>query len=339
MDIPRRHIVKAGLGAGLLAGLMPWRAQGMMAPSPATPLGQGRALPDAAEVINLWPQGVGAGRLRDFPEVVTERSREPATIHDRALHGISTPRMAVFRPQKPNGAAVLITPGGGYVRVVIDREGYELAQFLAQRGFTCFVLFYRLPGEGWASGPETALIDAQRAIRLIRHRAATYGFDPAKVGTIGFSAGGHLCADLAARFATKAYMPIDEADAQDTRPYCAAPIYPVVSMTPPLAHAGSRTQLLGDAPTPEMEALHSPHRQIPADAPPHFIVHAEDDPAVPVGNSLALRDALKGRGIKVETHLFERGGHGFGLRNAKGLPAEIWPQLWLGWARDKGLFA
>lgn len=329
MTMDRRTL----LASGLLAGAASWRAEGMMAPSPATPSDD---LPDTPEVISLWPGGAGPGRLRPIAQEIVERSKDPA-LPDRAIHGISHPRMVVFRPKQPNGAAVLITPGGGYVRVVIDREGYEMARWLAARGFTCFVLFYRLPGEGWATGPDTALIDAQRSIRLIRDRAGQYGFDPARVATMGFSAGGHLCADLASRFDAAVYAPIDEADHQPARPFCAAPIYPVISMTPPLAHAGSRQQMLGDHPTAAQEAAHSPDRNIPGNPPPHFLLHAEDDPAVPVGNTLALRDALKAKGARVECHLFEQGGHGFGLRNAAGKPVAIWPQLWLNWAQTTGL--
>lgn len=331
MRFDRRGLLLAGLATGAAS----WRAEGMMAPSPATP-NTTDALPDAAEVISLWPGGTGPGRLKPITQEIVERSKDPATP-DRAIHGISHPRMVVFRPKKPNGAAVLITPGGGYVRVVIDREGYEMARWLAERGFTCFVLFYRLPGEGWATGPDTSLIDAQRAIRLIRHRATEYGVDPDRVAAMGFSAGGHLCADLSSRFDARVYDPIDAADHLPARPYCSAPIYPVISMTPPLAHAGSRLQMLGEHPTPEQEAAHSPDKCIPINPPPHFLLHAEDDPAVPVGNTIALRDALKTKGARVECHLFELGGHGFGLRNAAGKPVAIWPHLWLNWAQTTGL--
>lgn len=329
MTMDRRTL----LASGLLAGAAPWRAEGMMASPPATPSDD---FPDAPEVIALWPGGTGPGRLHPITQEIVERSKDPA-LPDRAIHGISHPRMVVFRPKQPNGAAVLITPGGGYVRVVIDREGYEMARWLAARGFTCFVLFYRLPGEGWASGPDTALIDAQRAIRIIRHRAGQYGIDPARVAAMGFSAGGHLCADLSSRFDAAVYAPMDAVDALPARPFCSAPIYPVISMTPPLAHAGSRREMLGDHPSAAQEAAHSPDRNIPANPPPHFLLHAEDDPAVPVGNTLALRDALKAKGARVECHLFEQGGHGFGLRNAAGKPVAIWPQLWLNWAQTTGL--
>ena len=245
--------------------------------------------------------------------------------------------MAVFRPAHANGGAVLITPGGGYRWVVVDKEGYEMGRWLAERGFTAFVLFYRLPGEGWAHGADAPLADAQRAMRLIRHKAATYGIAPDRVAAMGFSAGGHVCADLAARYSAKVYRPVDGADLLSARPVCAAPIYPVVSMDPAIAHAGSRLQLLGASPTPAMQSTHSPDRNIPDGAPPHFLLHAEDDDAVPIENTLRLRAALKSKGARVETHLFERGGHGFGLRKAAGKPVASWSNLWRSWAETTDL--
>ncbi|MFD2783694.1 alpha/beta hydrolase [Novosphingobium pokkalii] len=190
-------------------------------------------------------------------ETVNERSSD-RLVTDRAVMGITRPRMAVFRPDRPNGAAVMITPGGGYRWIVVDKEGYEIGRWLAARGFTAFVLFYRLPGEGWSSGPDTPLVDAQRAMRLVRHRARDFAIDPERIAAMGFSAGGHVCADLAARFAANVYTPRDAADALSARPHSAAPIYPVVSMDPAIAHAGSRQLLLGPKPTPALEAAHSP---------------------------------------------------------------------------------
>jgi acetyl esterase/lipase len=204
---------------------------------------------------------------------------------------------------------------------------------LAARGYTVFVLFYRLPGEGWAAGPDVVLQDTQRAMRLIRYNAPRYGVDPARVGAMGFSAGGHACADLAARFDAKVYAPVDKADLLSARPMLAAPIYPVISMSAPAAHPGSREKLIGANASPVLEAAHSPHLNVPTNAPPHFIVHAEDDDVVPVENSLLLRAALRAKGIAVETHLFTHGGHGFGLRKAMGKPVEKWPELWLAWAQ------
>jgi acetyl esterase/lipase len=158
------------------------------------------------------------------------------------------------------------------------------------------------------------------------------------VAVMGFSAGGHLCADVSARFDAQVYEAVDEADAMSARPLCSAPIYPVVSMSLPHAHMGSRERLLGPHPTAAQEAAYSPHLHVPDNPPPHFLCHAEDDPVVPVANTLLLREAVKARGGRVETHLFEQGGHGFGLRLARGKPVEIWPELWLAWARTTGLF-
>lgn len=334
MNSDRRSLLSAGFLLSVAgASLSPVLAQ---TPPPQTGGPVPPGLPQPIETIDLWPQGAPGMPAAPSVETVTERSTD-RLVTDRAVLGITRPRMAVFRPDRPNGAALLLTPGGGYRHVVVDKEGYEMARWAAARGFTCFVLFYRLPDEGWVAGPDVALTDAQRAMRLIRHRAPRFGIDPERVAAMGFSAGGHLCADLAARFAARVYDPVDAADQLSAKPHSAAPIYPVISMTLPVAHAGSREKLLGPSPSPALEAAHSPDRNVPADAPPHFIVHAEDDGAVPVENALLLRQALKEKGIPVETHLFQNGGHGFGLRLAIGKPAAAWPELWLEWARTVGL--
>jgi acetyl esterase/lipase len=287
-------------------------------------------------VLAVWPDE--APGMPATPPVlrVEERGKDPAHL-DRAVYGTVKPWMEMFRPVKPNGSAVLVIPGGGYEWIGVDKEGHEVARWLASHGFTAFVLFYRLPGDGWAAGPDVALSDAQRAMRVIRHRASGDGVDPDKIAVMGFSAGGHLAADLMTRFAAKTYEPTDAADALSARPSVAAPIYPVVSMSLPVAHPGSRTLLIGEHAGPALEAAHSPDRNVPADAPPVFLVHAEDDGLVPVENSLLLRAALKARGVKVETHLFAEGGHGFGLDRRVGEPVLAWPDLFLRWAASQGL--
>jgi len=330
MTIDRRSLIVAGLASTLTT-----RA-GAQTPPPVAVGAQTGDLPQPAETIDLWPAGAPGRPPQPLTETVNERSTDPL-VPDRAVFGITRPRMAVFRPDRPNGAAVLIAPGGGYRWVVVDKEGYEMARWLTARGFTAFVLFYRLPGEGWASGPDTPLIDAQRAMRLIRHRAADYAIDPERVSAMGFSAGGHVCASLSTRFAVPVYAPVDAADRLSARPLCAAPIYPVISMDPAIAHAGSRRLLLGERPSPGQETAWSPDQTVPADAPPHFLLHAEDDASVPVDNTLRLRAALTARKVPVETHLFAAGGHGFGLRKAVGKPVEVWPELWRSWAATVGL--
>ena len=330
MRIDRRTLFGAALAAGL--------AQRAVAqtPPPATGGALPPGLPQPTETIDLWPNGAPGAPAKRLMETVNERSTDPQ-LTDRAVFGISRPRMAAFRPHRSNGAAVLVTPGGGYRWVVVDKEGYEIGRWLSARGFTVFVLFYRLPGEGWAAGPDVALSDAQRAMRLIRHRARDYGVDPERVAAMGFSAGGHLCADLGTRFAARTYDAVDQADSLSARPIVAAPIYPVISMTAPEAHPGSRELLVGKNAPRALERAHSPHLNVPDNAPPFFILHAEDDDVVPVENALLLRAALRAKKVPVETHLFAEGGHGFGLRRAVGKPVAAWPELFLAWAGTTGL--
>jgi acetyl esterase/lipase len=181
------------------------------------------------------------------------------------------------------------------------------------------------------------LADAQRAMRLIRSRAAQYGFDPEKVGAMGFSAGGHICGELATRYDAKVYAPVDAADTLSARPVIAAPIYAVQSMSAPLAHGGSRDMLLGPGPTPAMELAHSPAHHVRADMPPVFMAHAEDDTVVSVENTVEMRAALKAAGVKVETHLFTAGQHGLGLPGPAGDPARRWKEMFAAWALAQGL--
>jgi acetyl esterase/lipase len=331
MGFDRRTLL---LGA-LTAGMAP--SAKSQTPPPRTAESRWLAEPEPRETIDLWPAGPPGSPARLPAETIRERSRDRA-FNDRFIAGVAVPRMAVFRPQKPSGAAALIMPGGGYERVVIDKEGYELARWLARRGVTAFVLFYRLPHEGWTSGPDAPLADAQRAMRLIRHRAGALQVDPKRLCTVGFSAGGHLCASLLTRFAAPVYTPIDQADRHSARPDAAAPIYPVISMTLPVAHAGSRARLIGEKASPERERAYDPSRNVPSDAPPTFLLHAEDDPAVSVRNSLLMRESLLAAKVPVETHLFPDGGHGFGLRLAKGRSVEGWQDLLFAWGFKRQLF-
>ena len=310
-----RRTVMLGAGAAGMAAALDARA------APADP----------TETIDLWP-----GRAPGFPasppvELIEERSKT-AGVRDRSMRHIARPRLVVFRPARPNGLAALVAPGGGYSLVVIDKEGYELGQSLSAEGWTVFVLFYRLPGDGWAAGPDVALSDAQRAMRLIRARAGDYGIRPDRIAAIGFSAGGHVCGDLATRHATTTYAAIDAADRLSARPDLAAPIYAVQSMTLPMAHGGSRTQLLGANPSAAIERAHSTAANVSAATPPCFLVHAEDDKVVDVENSLEFRAACKRAGVPVDLHLFASCGHVVGLRGVAGKPAAAWPDLFVRWA-------
>lgn len=318
----RRETLVAGITTGLLSS----------AARAAEP-GSWPAFP--AEEIDLWP-GTPPGAPTVLPvEQVIETGN--AQHHGRMVKGIVRPRMKVFRPSKPNGSALLVTPGGGYSVIVIDVEGYQVGPWLSERGWTVFVLYYRLPGEGWANRADVPLADAQRAMRLIRSRATQYGFDPAKVGAMGFSAGGHVCLDLATRHDAQLYDPVDAADRLSPRPAIAAPIYAVQSMSLPLAHIGSRDMLLGPNPSPELQRAHSPAHNVTAATPPCFMAHAEDDTTVSVENTVEMRAALKAAGVKVETHLFAAGQHGLGLPGPAGEPARHWKEMFVSWAQAQGL--
>ena len=294
--------------------------------------------PVPTAVLDLWPGGAAPGQLDPNLAETTVEEGTAGHFHYRAVHGITRPRLCVFPARRPNGAGLIIAPGGSYRRIAFDIEGYELARAFNERGLTVFVLLYRLPAEGWTKASDAPLADAQRAMRIVRAHGSRWRVDPARVAFMGFSAGGHVCASLATRFDAQVYDPADADDALSARPMLAAPIYPVLSMDPAIAHMQSRQNLLGDHPTDEDIRLHSPDRMVTPQTPPCFLTHAEDDPAVPVANPLVFRAALKAAGVPVEAHLFPTGGHGFGLRKVRGTPTEMWAELFLGFAASQGLF-
>jgi acetyl esterase/lipase len=280
----------------------------------------------------LWPGTPPGGEQVRITEQVVQRSAAP---DDVAVMHVARPTLTRLLPARPNGAALLLVPGGGYRRVAMKPEGFLAARHFAAQGFACYILLYRLPGDGWAAGPDAPLQDAQRAMRLVRAEAASAGFEADRVAAIGFSAGGHLTARLANEPAAS-YAPLDAADALPFRPRVAGLIYPVITMEGPLAHGGSRDELLGPSPSPDRLRRYSAERLVGAATPPSFIAQAADDPAVPVGNSFAMFDALQRAGIPRELHMFESGGHGFGLTLPDGTPSP-WPDLFAIFARRHGL--
>jgi acetyl esterase/lipase/mannose-6-phosphate isomerase-like protein (cupin superfamily) len=288
--------------------------------------------------IELWPGGAPGGEDVKLTEHVVDRDN-PFGLVDRAAHDVTRPTLSVFRPARPDGSAILIIPGGGYRWVVIDKEGFEGARWFSRQGATVYVLKHRLPHQGWAAGPDTPLQDAQRAIRIIRSRAATDGVDPARVMVMGFSAGGHVAGSLATRFAAPVYEPRDTADGLSARPDAAVLMYPVVSMKAEIAHAGSRANLLGDAPQQTLIETYSLEIAPPSTTPPTLLIHAADDSSVPVDNALVMFDALRKAGVATSLHVFDSGGHGFGLRGIEDDPRSAWPGLVMDWGRRTGVFA
>jgi len=320
-------------------GLLGTAALGMAAQAQTQVMGADGFLPgDSTEFVPLWPGvlpgGEGISLTLKFADAV-----QPDGYHVRAVSQIQRPGFYVYRPARPNGLSLLVIPGGGYSSEGMDRGGREVAQRFAQAGITCFVLRYRLPGEGWKNRADVPLQDAQRAMRLIRSLAARYGIDAAKLSTIGFSAGGHLSASLATRHGAAVYAPVDAADTQSAKPVVAGLMYPVVTMGEG-AHPGSRDMMLGTAPSPQGVDAYSIERHVPADTVPSFICLAADDDVVPpFPNGITLFGKLRDAKIPAELHVFEVGGHGFSLHWSQGKPCGAWPELFTAWAATHGFKA
>lgn len=283
------------------------------------------------ERVPLWPGTPPGGPAPSLALRVVERSPDPGKYHLRALSGVARPVFAVVRASSPSGSALLILPGGGYRELAVD-TAFAAARRFAQQGVTAFVLLYRLPREGWRNGPIVPLQDAMRAMRVLRASAAQYAIDPARIAVLGFSAGGHLAAMLSLRVGDNVYAPVDSADRESPRPFFAALLYPVITMLPPYAHEASREMLLGDNPSLSEREAYSCERLVTPGAPPMFLTAAADDADVPVENTLAMFAALRRAQLPAEMHIFQRGGHGFGLGNASE-PLSAWPGLLLAWLR------
>jgi len=238
------------------------------------------------------------------------------------IKNVFQPTLTVYRPEPAlaNGTAVVICPGGGYSMLAASHEGSDVAKRLAGWGITAFVLKYRLPDDVIMTdktiGP---LQDAQRALQIVRQRAGDWNIDTARVGIMGFSAGGHLASTASTHFAT----PVIDAAGFSIL------IYPVISFTDSLMHKGSRDRLLGTDLSPARIQAYSNEQQVHADTPPAFLIHAADDKTVPVGNSVAYYQALIANKVPAEMHLYQNGGHGFGLNNKT--TADQWPERLQNW--------
>jgi acetyl esterase/lipase len=285
---------------------------------------------DPGEFVALWPGTPPGG---DHVKLTPQMSElvAPDGFHINLIAGIQTPGFFVYRPARPNGLGLLIIPGGAYAREAENRGARDIADYFTGLGITCFVLRYRLPGEGWEKRETVPLQDAQRAMRLIK--SGNYNVDPAKLAVIGFSAGGHLSASLATLHARTVYGALSAADGLDAKPLVAVHMYPVITMGEG-AHAQSREMLLGTTPSPEAVAAWSLERHVDAGTAPSFVCLAADDAVVPpLPNGIAFFVKLRETKIASELHVFEAGGHAFGL-NERG-----WPQMFTAWAAPHGFKA
>lgn len=275
-------------------------------------------------VILLWPEGVPGAKAASTPEQ-----------HDEGrIANVSEPTLTVYAPavDKPNGTAVIICPGGGYVRLSTQREGVQYANWLSTLGVTTFVLEYRMQ----EFGHPAPLQDVLRAMRIVRSRAAEFKINPARIGVMGSSAGGHLAASAGTLFDHAAGKTGAALDATNARPDFLILMYPVISMDDPVAHAGSRKALLGANPSPELLKLMSVEKQVTATTPPTLLIHTQEDKSVPVENSIVFYQALTRVGVPAEMYLFEHGSHGIGMKAGLGTSSE-WPRRVEEWLRNRGL--
>jgi acetyl esterase/lipase len=271
-----------------------------------------RATPE--DPLVLWPEGA-PGAL----------GKAPADI----------PTLTAYRPakEKMTGAAIIVCPGGGYTHLA-DHEGKPVAEWLNTLGITAFVLKYRL---GPAYHHPAPMLDASRAIRLVRAHAKEWGLDPERIGILGFSAGGHVASTAGTHFDSGKPNAKDPIERVSSRPNLMVLVYPVITMREK-THAGSKKNLLGSDPTPELVTLLSNEEQVTKETPPTFLVHTATDTAVPAENSLLFVAALRKAGVPVELHLYERGPHGFGL-GVKDPILATWPARCADWLRIHGFTA
>lgn len=281
----------------------------------------------AGEVVVLWPDGVPGAEAVSVKEVFSERAPQ-GPLRDRIVQHTTRPAMTLFRPKRPsNGVTLLFVPGGAYERVVIDKEGFESAEWFAERGFECAVLRYRLPADGWNTGADAPVHDVMRALRLLR-AAGTPGM---RLGVIGFSAGGHAVARAITQSAPP-YAARDSADRLPFRADFAVLMYPVIATSGPHSHGGTANQLKAAGWSAADLLRLSPDQHVKPDTPPTLLVHASDDDAVPAENSLLMFAALRAAKVPAELHVFNQGGHGFGMRGIAGKDVAAWPELVRAWA-------
>jgi acetyl esterase/lipase len=302
----RRRTLKLVAGA-LLAG-----------PACAAP-----QLPSTA-TMPLWPEGVPDAK----PGLGAEH------VDDGRVSNVSEPTLTVYGPavDRPNGTAVIICPGGGYVRLSTAREGEQYAAWLGTLGITSFVLKYRMQ----EFGHPAPLRDVLRAVRLVRSQAARYHIRPDRIGVMGSSAGGHLAASAGTLYDHPLGRTGADLDKVSARPDFLVLMYPVITMTGPAAHAGSRQALLGANPTAADVRLMSVEQQVTAATPPTLLIHTQEDQTVPVENSILFYQALTRAKVPAEMYLFEHGSHGMGMRAGLGTASD-WPKRAEEWLKARGL--
>lgn len=277
----------------------------------------------------LWPGLPPLQKVSDQQE----KSVQEGIIR---ISNVQTPGIEVYLPtqQIATGKAVLIFPGGGYGILAYDWEGTDFAKWLNSQGIAAIVVKYRLPLSTSLTDPkEVPLLDAQRAIRLVRQHAEAWHINPKQIGVMGFSAGGHLAATLSTAYLHRAIPAQDGIDELSARPDFSILVYPVISFQDAPTHGGSRKNLIGDPANPELVQRFSNELQVTSNTPPTFLVHAQDDKAVPLENSLLYYQALHAKGVKAALHIYPTGGHGFAFGMGIGAVSN-WRTVLLDWMEE-----
>lgn len=272
------------------------------------------------------------------PPLQKEMDLEETSVREGILRiaNVQNPTIEVYLPtrQIATGKAVLIFPGGGYGILAYDWEGTDFAKWLNAQGIAGIVVKYRLPkSESLTDPKEVPLLDAQRAMRLARHHAAEWSIDPAQIGVMGFSAGGHLASTVSTQYKHEVDRPKDAIDALSARPDFSILVYPVISFRDASAHSGSRNALIGENASQELVDRFSGELNVNAETPPTFLVHAQDDAGVPIENSFLYYKALHQNKVKASLHIYPTGSHGFGFGLGKG-SLDGWRVVLLGWMND-----
>jgi acetyl esterase/lipase len=284
------------------------------------------------KVMKVWPDKIpGAIKSNTYQEEIIIDDTQATKVSK-----VTEPTITIYTPEKEkaNGTAIIICPGGGYTRLAIDKEGFKIASWLSKQGITGILLKYRLPSDEIMKDKSVGpLQDAQEAIRIVRRNAAAWGINPFKIGIMGFSAGGHLASTASTHFNEDVS---GQNDTTSARPDFSILIYPVISMDLAITHKGSRENLLGKKPTKENIEHFSNELQVNDETPPAFLALAADDSAVPIENSINYFLALKKTNIPAEMHIYEKGGHGFGL-GKKGGTESSWPEACINWLRARKL--
>jgi acetyl esterase/lipase len=286
----------------------------------------------AAEPVTILPLWNGTPPNHHDSGLV-EQTAEDGFIR---ISKVQTPTIEIRLPSKASatGAAVVICPGGGYGILAYDWEGTDIAGWLNGNGIAAIIVKYRLPEDASNEKPWLSpLLDVKRAMRLTRQHAEKWNIKTDRVGVMGFSAGGHLASTLGTHFDAGNPTDPDPIEGLSSRPDFMILMYPVITMEEATTHAGSRKNLLGENPLPEMIRQYSNELQVSPETPPTFIVHSSDDAAVPVQNSLRFYEALLANGVESEMHLFPYGGHGYSLAVGRGR-LQGWSDLCLAWIND-----